>query len=206
MSGHASRVSSNPHTRLRPCRISGQHPIISKKMPAHIRLALPDDAHLLPRIERSAAQAFRSIEELGWLADAATMTVERHRQLIAFSTCWVAVDADARPQGFLSAERHGSDLHIYELSVRRSAQGQGWGRKLVETAMDYARLQQLALVTLTTFTQVPWNAPFYRRLGFEHCAGATLDKRLAEILAQEYVCGFAPDSRCAMSWRVPQVP
>ncbi|MGH8347717.1 MAG: GNAT family N-acetyltransferase [Pseudomonas sp.] len=172
-------------------------------MPAHIRLALSDDAHLLPRIERSAAQAFRSIDGLGWLADAATLTVDRHRQLIAQSTCWVAVGADARPTGFLSAERHGSDLHLYELSVRQSVQGQGWGRKLVETAMEHARLNQLASVTLTTFTHVPWNAPFYRRLGFEHCAGEALDKRLAEILAQEYACGFAPDSRCAMSWRVP---
>jgi GNAT superfamily N-acetyltransferase len=175
-------------------------------MPAHIRLALPEDAPLLPAIERSAAQAFRSIDELRWLADTATMTVDRHRQLIGLSTCWVAVDADARIQGFLSAERHGSDLHIHELSVMQSAQGQGWGRRLVETAMEYARLNQLACVTLTTFTQVPWNAPFYRRLGFEHCAGTTLDKRLAQILVQEYGCGFAPDSRCAMSWRVPRVP
>ncbi len=175
-------------------------------MPAHIRLALPEDARLLPHIERSAAQAFRSIDELSWLADASTMTVDRHRQLIALSTCWVAVDAEGRPQGFLSAERHGSDLHLYELSVKQSVQGQGWGRKLVETAMEYARVNQLASVTLTTFTEVPWNAPFYRRLGFEHNAGATLDKRLAEILAQEYGCGFEPGSRCAMSWRVPQVP
>ena len=72
--------------------------------------------------------------------------------------------------------------------------------------MEHARLNQLACVTLTTFTEVPWNAPFYRRLGFEHCAGATLDKRLAQILVQEYGCGFAPDSRCAMSWRVPWIP
>ena len=175
-------------------------------MPAHIRLAIPDDAPLLPPVERCAAQAFRSIDELGWLADAATMTVDRHRQLIALSTCWVAVDAQARPMGFLSAERHGSDFHIYELSVKQSVQGQGWGRRLVETAMEYARLNQLACVTLTTFTQVPWNAPFYRRLGFEVTAGATLGKRLADILAQEYGCGFEPESRCAMSWRVPQVP
>lgn len=173
-------------------------------MPAHIRLALPDDATLLPVIERSAAQAFRSIDELGWLADAPTMTVDRHRQLIALSTCWIAVDAQGQPQGFLSAERHGRDLHILELSVKQSAQGQGWGRKLVETAMEHARSNRLRCVTLTTFAQVPWNAPFYTRLGFRHIAGAALDKRLAQILTQEYGCGFEPASRCAMSWRVAQ--
>lgn len=171
-------------------------------MPPHIRLAIPADAESLPDIERSAAQAFLSIDELGWLAEADTLTVERHRHLIALLTCWVAVDAQAALLGFLSAERHGNDLHVYELSVRQAAQGQGWGRKLIEAAKDYARCHQLAAVTLTTFTQVPWNAPFYRRLGFQACGSATLDPHLAAILAQEYDCGFEPGSRCAMSWVV----
>lgn len=173
-------------------------------MPAHIRLALPEDAELLPPIERSAAQAFRSIDALSWLADATTITVERHRHLIAGSTCWIAVDAESRPQGFLSAERHGNDLHIDELSVALPMQGCGWGRKLIETAMDYARSLNLRAVTLTTFTDVPWNAPFYRRLGFQETVGAGLDKRLAETLANEYRHGFETGSRCAMSWQVSQ--
>ncbi|NVZ69372.1 GNAT family N-acetyltransferase [Pseudomonas costantinii] len=171
-------------------------------MAVHIRLALPDEAALLPSIERCAAQTFRLIDRLSWLAEAATMTVDRHRQLIALSTCWVAVDAESQPQGFLSAERHGTDLHIYELSVVQSAQGRGMGRKLVEAAMQCARSHQLRSVTLTTFTHVPWNAPFYSRLGFQINLGASLDKRLAGLLEGEYACGFERGSRCAMSWRV----
>jgi GNAT superfamily N-acetyltransferase len=173
-------------------------------MPAHIRLAVSDDAQWLPRIERSAAQAFHSIDELSWLADAPVMTVDRHRALIAQSTYWIAVDTQGQPQGFLSAERQGSDLHIHELSVSQPMQGKGLGWRLLKAAMDYARSNHLHSVTLTTFTQVPWNAPFYRRLGFEQQAGATLDKRLAEVLALEYACGFEPGSRCAMSWQVPR--
>lgn len=166
-------------------------------MPAHIRPALPDDAPLLPRIELSAAQVFRALDGLSWLADTVTMSVERHQQLIALSTCWVVVDADAQPQGFLSAERQGDALHIHEVSVAQSMQGQGWGRKLVETAMESARSTPLRSVTLTTFKHVPWNAPFYSRLGFKPAE----DQRLADILADEYAHGFEPDSRCAMAWR-----
>ena len=165
-------------------------------MPARIRIALPDDAPLLPRIELSAAQVFRALDGLSWLADTATMSVERHRQLIALSTCWVVVDADAQPQGFLSAERQGDALHIHEVSVAQAMQGQGWGRKLVETAQGYARSHQLRSVTLTTFKHVPWNAPFYSRLGFK----PVWDQRLADILADEYAHGFETGSRCAMSW------
>ena len=80
-------------------------------MPATIRLALPKDVQLLPAIEISAAQVFRVIEELSWLADSTPISVERHRQLIALATYWVAIDSEDRPQGFLSAQRHGSDLH-----------------------------------------------------------------------------------------------
>ena len=171
-------------------------------MPAIIRLTVPEDAHLLPAIETSAAQAFRMIAELSWLAESPPMSIARHSQLIALSTCWVALDAENRPQGFLSAEHHGNDLHIYELSVMQSMQGQGTGRRLIEAAMDYARSTRLSFVTLTTFTNVPWNAPFYSRMGFQTKATKDLDQRLAAILSEEYKHGFAPKSRCAMAWPV----
>ena len=162
---------------------------------AHIRLARTQDAGLLPAIEQCAAQAFRAIEGLAWLADAASISVERHRQWVALSTCWVVVDDLDHPQGFLSAERFGDDLHIHEVSVAQPLQCQGWGRRLMETAIDHARAQHLRAVTLTTFKHVPWNAPFYRRLGF----AIHLDPRLETILADEYVHGFEPGSRCAMA-------
>ena len=171
-------------------------------MPATIRLAVPADAELLPAIETCAAQAFLMMDELKWLAESPPMSVERHRQLIALSTCWVAVDDENRPQGFLSAERHGRDLHIHELSVMQSLQGQGTGRLLIEAAKDYARSSRLAFVTLTTFKNVPWNAPFYARTGFRIKATADLDQRLAALASEEYRHGFAAGSRCAMAWAV----
>ena len=171
-------------------------------MPAIIRLAVPEDAQLLPAIETSAAQAFRMIAELSWLAESPPMSIARHSQLIALSTCWVALDAENRPQGFLSAEQHGNDLHIHELSVMQSMQGQGTGRRLIEAAMEYARSTRLSFVTLTTFTNVPWNAPFYSRLGFQTKATKDLDQWLAAILSEEYKHEFAPKSRCAMAWPV----
>lgn len=152
----------------------------------------------MPSIERSAAQAFQTIEGLGWLADAAPISLDRHLRWIALMTCWVAVDDQGLPQGFLSAERFGDDLHIHEVSVAQPLQGQGWGRRLVETAMSHARAHHLHAVTLTTFLNVPWNAPFYRRLGFEPQTG----QRLEALLGDEYAHGFEPGSRCAMAYPV----
>ncbi|MFO2462445.1 GNAT family N-acetyltransferase [Pseudomonas sp. 15FMM2] len=166
-----------------------------------IRLAIPCDAVYLPAIERSAAQLFRAVDGLHWLADADVMTVERHRQLIALSTCWVASDASGQLLGFISVQRYGDDLHIHELSVKQSMQGQGVGRRLIEAVMNEVRSQRLRAVTLSTFNDVPWNAPFYQRLGFERDSLARPDPRLAAILRDEYAHGFAPGSRCAMVWR-----
>lgn len=166
-----------------------------------IRIATPNDAPLLPCIERSAAQAFDSIPESKWLADSSTLSVERHLQLIKLSTCWVAADADDCLQGFLSAEQQGADLHIHELSVLQSCQGKGLGRLLIQAAMDYVRENSLRAVTLTTFKSVPWNAPFYCRLGFKVMENLPPDSRLALLLSSEYEHGFPLDSRCAMAWR-----
>ncbi|MFW9265848.1 GNAT family N-acetyltransferase [Pseudomonas sp. NR3] len=167
-----------------------------------IRLAHPDDAPFLPDVEKSAARAFSTIEALSWVVDSVPMPVERHQRIIALSTCWVAVNHRDLPQGLLSAERYDEALHVHELSVMQSEQRQGIGRRLMEIAMAHARAKGLLAITLTTFKNVPWNAPFYARLGFEQLPEATLAPRLAAILAEEYRRGFAPGSRCAMSWRV----
>lgn len=166
-----------------------------------VRVAVPEDASLLLSIERSAAQAFRALEGLSWLADSPPMPVERHLELIERSTCWVAIDAENRPQGFLSADIYGRDLHIYELSVRHTLQGQGIGRQLVQAAQAYVEINGLHALTLTTFKHVPWNAPFYSRLGFQIESDQYVDARLSTLLNEEYEHGFPVGSRCAMVWR-----
>jgi len=42
----------------------------------------------------------------------------------------------------------------------------GYGRALLDTAMDEARRRGYELITLRTYADVPWNAPFYARAGF----------------------------------------
>ncbi|WP_081255271.1 GNAT family N-acetyltransferase [Pseudomonas putida] len=170
-------------------------------MSTTVRFAVPEDARLLPPIESSAAQAFRVFKGLSWLADSPPIPVERHLELIKRSMCWVAIDADNRPQGFLSADLYGRDLHVHELSVRQTMQGQGIGRKLVQVVQEFVGLKGLRAVTLTTFRHVPWNAPFYSRLGFQIESEQQVDERLSTLLSEEYEHGFPAGSRCAMVWR-----
>ncbi|MDR2307500.1 MAG: GNAT family N-acetyltransferase [Paucimonas sp.] len=162
-----------------------------------IRPTLAKDLAHLPAIERSAAQTFRQVPGLAWLADSEVMEASEHQRLLDAGTSWVAVDAQDCLVGFLCAEVVGTALHVHELSVGQAAQGQGLGRQLLEQALAQARLQRLHSVTLTTFADVPWNRPFYERLGFCVLPLAELDARLSAILAAERAHGL--EGRCAMA-------
>ncbi|MCG8295174.1 MULTISPECIES: GNAT family N-acetyltransferase [Pseudomonas] len=161
-----------------------------------IRPTLAQDLTLLPALERSAAQAFRQYPALAWLADSDVMDEAEHARFQAEGGSWVAVNDQDQPQGFLCAAVVGDNLHIHELSVCQEAQGQGLGRQLLDQAIQTARAAGLRAVTLTTFAEVPWNAPFYARLGFEVLTTGHLDERLAAILAEERAHGL--EGRCAM--------
>jgi len=163
-----------------------------------IRPTRPDEAGLLPAVERSAGQAFRAYADLAWLADGADLPAEHHALRIAEGLSWVAVDRADAPFAFLIAERHDDALHIEELDVRQDRQGQGVGRALLGYVIAWAREQGLGAMTLTTFRDVAWNAPFYAREGFRMIEGEALDMRLRALLASEAERGLKPEGRCAM--------
>ena len=62
---------------------------------------------------------------------------------------------------------------------------QGLGRRLVDYACERAAERGLPRVTLTTFAEVPWNAPLYLRYGFEVLPPDRLPPWLAELRRHE---------------------
>jgi GNAT superfamily N-acetyltransferase len=166
-------------------------------MSVFIRLAEPADAPKLPDIEGSAGQVFVQIPGLEWIADDHVMSAEQHLPAITAQTAWVA-SQDEGIVAFLSAEHVGDALHIHQISVHADAMGQGIGRRLIDAAIAAARVRGLSAVTLTTFRDVPWNEPYYQRLGFETLAARQLDQRLASVLEAEIEAGLPGDRRCAM--------
>ncbi len=161
-----------------------------------IRLARPADAEALPEIERDAGRSFLAIPDLAWIASDSVMAADEHLPRVAAGTVWVAEDDAAGVVGFLNAEAIGADLHIWEAAVRGGFQQRGIGARLLDAAFDHADAAGLAAVTLTTFRDVAWNAPFYARNGFAIVEGDDLDDRLAGLLRHEALQGMP--RRCAM--------
>jgi ribosomal protein S18 acetylase RimI-like enzyme len=171
-----------------------------------LRRALPSDASTLLAIEHSAAALFRADTELAWLADAPVADTQQHLDAIKTADVWVAQSADGELAGFLSAIEVDNQLHIQELSVSQHFQGQGIGRKLLLTAIERSRNRELYGLTLTTFRDLPWNAPFYQQLGFETLSVTQLDPRLKAVLSQEITHGLPGERRCAMRLLLTPAP
>lgn len=163
-----------------------------------IRRSRTDDAALLPEIERSAGEAFRAIDSLAWLADGEDHPLSTHLSHIEAQTSWVVVDPDDVPFGFLIGDVNGDAFHIVEFSVRIDRQRSGCGAALLSHVIDWVRATGLHAVTLTTFRDVAWNAPFYQRFGFREIAWSQLEVRSSGALARETALGLPRELRCAM--------
>jgi len=159
-----------------------------------LRLARPADAAAMPAIERAAGIAF---------AGEASIDPERIRseaeyaRLIRKGHSLVAHVGDAMA-GFLVAEPFRRELHIWEMDVAPRFQRRGIGAGMVRAAQIDARNTGFKALTLTTFRDLAWNAPFYARLGFEEVTALDAHLRLAGELANEVDDGLPADRRCAM--------
>lgn len=152
-----------------------------------IRAGTRDDVPELMRIERDAATRFIAVGlpgavELPCLpADAfVNVLVAEHEGLV----------------GFALVSFHGDDLHLDELDVASSHGGRGVGRALLNAVIELARERACRRVTLTTFRDIPFNAPFYSRVGFVEVHG---DERLEKLRAHEREVGIDIAPRVAMA-------
>lgn len=146
-------------------------------------------------LERDASESFRAI---GYDFCVGPVREEwEHLKGIDEGAALIA-GCDGDPAAFIllwPIDGHG---HIVELSVAMRFQRRGIGRALIAAGEDWARKAGFSAITLTTFRDVAWNAPFYRTLGYGEFDPGTEDIELARIQADEAVHGFHARPRVAM--------
>lgn len=103
---------------------------------------------------------------------------------------WVAVNDADTPAGYLLLDVVDGNAHVEQVSVHPDFAGRRLGEALLDTAGGWARHSGLPAMTLTTFAEVPWNAPYYRRLGFEVLAEHELGSGLRRIPDDEAARGL----------------
>lgn len=163
----------------------------------NIRHPTADELTVIQDIEVASGRQFGDIG-LQTIADdpppgAATLAGYRDA-----GRAWVATDGHDRPVAFLIADLVDGDAHIAQVSVHPGHARRGIGAALIEHLAAWARERGLPALTLTTYTDVPWNGPYYARLGFRPIPDADLTPELRAIRAEEIGRGLDRWPRTAM--------
>lgn len=169
-----------------------------------IRLARRSDLPLIQDIERAAGEPFRTLG-MSCVADDEPPPLDLLDEYRRAGRAWVTVRPDDRPLGYLVADPVDGAGHIEQVSVHPSAARRGLGRGLIEHAGSWAAAEGLGALTLTTFTHVPWNAPYYARLGFRVLTESGLTDGLRKIRAEEAEHGLDRWPRVCMRRDVPHL-
>lgn len=128
-----------------------------------IRHADKTDYAVLPSVEADAAQAFKE-HGLSSIAEMEPAPPEYYVQLPENAAVFVAEEEAI--VGFAVITEIDGQAYLKEISVRRAASGKGVGRALLEHAVSWVAARYRWMV-LTTFADLPFNAPFYRKAGFQ---------------------------------------
>jgi GNAT superfamily N-acetyltransferase len=162
-----------------------------------VRQARPEDVGRLQAIQLAAGSSFRDAG-LPAVADNPPLPAESLSGYRRAGRAWVAADEHDEPVGFVVADVVDGCAHIEQVSVHPAHAGQRIGAMLLDHVADWAVRQHLRALTLITFRGVPWNAPYYERLGFHELAAGDVTPGLAKLAAEEAALGLTASARVCM--------
>jgi GNAT superfamily N-acetyltransferase len=111
---------------------------------------------------------------------------------------WVATPVGGDPVAYLLVEEVDGCAHVEQVSVHPEHGRQGVGARLIDTAEGWAAARGLPALTLTTFSEVAWNRPYYERLGFRVLLDDEITPGLAAIRIYEAEKGIDAWPRVCM--------
>jgi len=161
-----------------------------------IKLARKQDLAFIPSIELAAAKLLAGYAPESVLAE--TTSLEELNHALDRECLWVVVKDDL-PVGFAHVEQiEPKASHLKEIDVLPEHGRRGLGTRLIQAVCNWAAESGSSAVTLTTFREVPWNMPFYERLGFTEIPADELSPALLAILEGEAALGMDRAQRVAM--------
>jgi ribosomal protein S18 acetylase RimI-like enzyme len=159
----------------------------------------PEDAAAACAVSAEAGERFRTIAEprIASCADDPPFTVGELNIYVDGGRAWVATQDDT-VIGFAIVDIVDGRTHIEEIDVAPRASGRGHGSRLVDEVARWARSTGSDALTLTTFRDVPWNAPWYVRRGFRVLGEAELTPELRRLRDEENERGLPAELRVVM--------
>lgn len=165
--------------------------------PYRIRLARADEVLRLRAIEDEAGTLF---DGLGLIDEArdSSFPLDTLSKLVDLRQVWVGCLGDDFPVGMVIASVRDGVAYVEELDVVPAHERRGLGARLLAQACGWAVAHGYAAVTLSTFRDLPWNAPFYRKHGFRNLHPAEWSPGMKAIRENEAKHGLRVDVRVFM--------
>lgn len=132
--------------------------------PYRIERGLATHAARLREIERAAGERFRAIG-MDDIADGDVTPAAILENRADTGHLFIAIDKAEIVAGFLIWSPKDGLAYIEEVSVHPDHAGHRLAARMIDRLADDVRGRHAAL-TLATFRDIPWNAPYYASLGF----------------------------------------
>ena len=149
-----------------------------------VRVASAADLLEVPAVEAAADELFRA----RGLPDLPPAASARER-----ARAWRVLVVGRPVVGFAVLDRVDGDVHLEQLSVHPASMRQGIGAALLAAAVSAAWVVGARRVTLLTYADVPWNAPWYARHGWQ--VTDDLGPELQALAAHEEELGLTRHGR-----------
>lgn len=161
-----------------------------------LRAARSFEIERLREIERESSSRLLGTD-LAHLAQDEPTDADTLRDRMAQGALIVAAEDD-EPVGYVIFEEVEGCAYVEQIDVLTSHAGRRIGARLLEAVAEAAKGRGLQALTLSTFRDVPFNAPYYARLGFEVIADEDLTPGLLAIRAAHVARGLDESRRVFM--------
>jgi GNAT superfamily N-acetyltransferase len=161
-----------------------------------IRAADATELDVLSDLEMAAGVLFAGYDDMTEVAGYGR-SPESLARFQAAGDAWVADDG-GRAVAYIIVEPVDGCLHVEQISVHPDHMRQGIGGALLDHIAAVAAERGYPALTLTTFVEVPWNGPFYRRHGYRVLDVDEETPTLRQIRAHEAAMGLDKWPRCCM--------
>jgi len=162
-----------------------------------IRPARPDEIQRLREIEDEAGTMFAGLGLIDETLDV-SFPLDDLARLIGIGQVWVTCPDDGAPVGMVIASVREGAVYIEEMDVLPAHGRRGLGARLLGTVCAWAEAQEYPTVTLSTFRDVPWNGPFYRKHGLTELHPAQWTPGMRAIRKKEAQHGLRVEARVFM--------
>ena len=159
-----------------------------------LRVARPSEIEQVREIERASAGRFVGTARAELADDEPTDAATLAQRIVSGGL--LVAEEGGQAVAFVMFREVESCGYIEQIDVLPSHERRGIGARLIEAVAEVARARGWPALTLSTFKDVPFNAPYYRRLGFADVG--TLTPGMAKIRAEHEARGLDESMRVFM--------